>query len=245
MGFGLTLYYGMGIRVRSSGCVRSIKVSEAATKKASFVGGVLADNARSQISLFKVPLRCEAATGLGGGVKAKPILQALAHQPAVAQAWLNRGGTLIAVLWRQGVVSDLRREHVRSILAEQGLSARELTGAAREGALREFSSGAGWYRGDAVDRLSAEEATIIATRLVRRMTAKVPLSDGTVKALLAAFAEVCRHQLINRPLTSARLRRKLIANEILQAGRQHLHGVALMALQEAAGLGHRPVKGEK
>src|SRR6266849_3690128 len=78
-----------------------------------------------QISLFKVPLRCEAATGLGCGVKAKPILHALAHQPAVAQAWLNRGGTLIAVLWREGVVSDLRREHVRSILAEQGLSARE------------------------------------------------------------------------------------------------------------------------
>jgi hypothetical protein len=77
------------------------------------------------------------------------------------------------------------------------------------------------------------------------VTAKVPLSNGTVKILLAAFSEVCRHQLTDRSLTSARLRRKLIANEILQAGRQHLHGAALMALQEAARLGHRPVKGEK
>ena len=198
-----------------------------------------------QISLFKVPLSCEAAAGLGCGVRAKPILQALAGEPAVAQAWLNRGGTIIAVLWRESVVPKVGGEHVRFILTEQGLAARELAGAARESTLREFSSGAGWYRGDAVDRLSTEEAGIIATRLVRRVTAKVPLADGTIDTLLAAFAEVCRHQLIDRPLTSARLRRKLIANEILKVGRQHLHGVALNALQEAAALGHRPVKGEQ
>jgi len=198
-----------------------------------------------QISLFKVPLSCEAAAGLGCGVKAKPILQALACQPAVAQAWLNRSGTIIAVLWRESVVPKVGGEHVRSILAEQGLAARELAGAARESTLREFSSGAGWYRGDAVDRLSTEEAGIIAARLVRRVTAKVPLAEGTIDTLLAVFAEVCRHQLIDRPLTSARLRRKLIANEILKVGRQHLHGVAFKALQEAAALGHRPVKGEQ
>jgi hypothetical protein len=198
-----------------------------------------------QISLFKVPLGCEAAAGLGCGVKAKPILQALARRPAVAQAWLNRGGTIIAVLWREGVVPKVQSEHVRSILAEQGLAAQELTGAARESALRRFSSGADWYRGDAVDRLSAEEAGIIAARLVRRVTAKVPLSEGTIEILLPAFAEAFRHQLIDRPLTSARLRRKLIANEILKAGRQHLHGAAFEALQEAAALGHRPVRGEQ
>jgi len=198
-----------------------------------------------QLSLFKVPLGCEAAGGLGCGVKAKPILQALAREPAVAQAWLNHSGTMIAVLWRESVVPKVGGEYVRSILAEQGLAARELTGAARESALREFSSGADWYRGDAVDRLSTEEAGIIATRLVRRVTAKVPLADGTIETLLAAFAEMCRHQLIDRPLTSARLRRKLIANEILKVGRQHLHGVAFKALQEAVALGHRPVKGEQ
>src|SRR6266478_6252134 len=93
-----------------------------------------------QISLFKVPLGCEAAGGLGCGVKAKPILQALACQPAVAQAWLNRSGTIIAVLWRESAVPKAGGEHVRSILAEQGLAARELAGAARESTLREFSS---------------------------------------------------------------------------------------------------------
>lgn len=200
---------------------------------------------RERIGLFKVPLSCEAAAGLGCGVKAKPILQALARAPDVAQAWLNRAGTMIAVLWRESAASDRRVEHVRSILAEHGLAAPELTGAVRESALKEFSSGAGWYRGDAVDRLSAEEATIIAARLVRRVTAKVPLSDGTIKTLVAAFAEVCRQELIDRPLTSARLRRNAITDEVLKVGRLHLHGAAFKALQEAAALGYRPVRGEQ
>lgn len=200
---------------------------------------------RERISVFKVPLRCEAAVGLGCGVKAKPILQTLARQPAVVQAWLNRHGTIVAVLWAEGIDPKVRGERVGSILAEQGLAARELVGAARESALRDFSSGAGWYRGDAVDRLSEEEAAIIAARLVHRVTTKVPLSDGLIDTLLAAFAEVCRHQLINRPLTSARLRRQRIANEILKAGREHLDGPALEALQEAVALGHRPLTGEK
>lgn len=198
-----------------------------------------------RISLFKVPLGCEAAAGLGCGVRAKPILQTLACQPGVAQAWLNRNGTIVAVLWEEGIDSEVRGERVRSILAEQGLGAQALVGAARESTLRKFSSGAGWYRGDAVDRLSEQEAAIIAARLVHRVTAKVPLSDGIIDKLLAVFAEVCRHQLINHPLTSAPLRRQRIANEILKAGRKHLDEAAFAALQEAAARGHQPITGEK
>ena len=198
-----------------------------------------------RISLFKVPLGCDAVAGLGCGVRAKPILQALARHRAVAQAWLNRNGTIVAVLWEEGIGPEVRGEQVRSILAEQGLAARELVGPARISTLRDFSSGTDWYRGDAVDRLSEQEAAIIAARLVHRVTAKVPLSDGVIDTLLAVFAEVCRHQLINLPLTSARLRRQRIANEILKAGRKHLDGAALKALQEVVALGHRPITGEK
>jgi hypothetical protein len=198
-----------------------------------------------RIGLFKVPLGCEAVAGLGCGVRAKPILQTLADQPSVAQAWLNRTGTIVAVLWAERSDPKVRGTRVRSILTKQGLAARELTGAAQDSTLRDFSSGAGWYRGAAVDRLSEQEASIIAARLVRRVTAEARLSDATIETLLTVFAEVCRHQLINRPLTSARLRRKRIANEILKAGRKHLRGTALKALQEAAARGHRPVRGER
>ena len=83
-----------------------------------------------RLSLFKVPFECEAVAGLGCGVRAKPILQILSREPAVAQAWLNRNGTIVAILWRERIAftSKIPGERVRSILAEQGLAARELAG---------------------------------------------------------------------------------------------------------------------
>jgi RimJ/RimL family protein N-acetyltransferase len=53
----------------------------------------------TRISFYAVPLVCGAAPEIGCGSRAKPILQALERNSAVAQAWLNRAGTVIAVLW--------------------------------------------------------------------------------------------------------------------------------------------------
>lgn len=198
----------------------------------------------ARMSFFGVPLECEAATGLGCGVKAKPVLQALAGQRGVSRAWLNRNGTIVALLWHEVTGSASCGERVRSVLAKHGLEARELTGLAREAAVRDFSA-EGWYRVDTVDRLSEEEAVIIAARLVRRVTAKVRLADEKVRTLTAALAEVCRRELVDPPLTSARARRQRIASEIVQAGRALLEDAELKALQEAAALGHRPASGEE
>ena len=86
-----------------------------------------------RISLFKVPLACEAAAGLGCGVKAKPILKALVRQPGVAQVWLNRNGTLAAeprVVRQEGVDSSngryARRVIDLGIAAFKGCSPLEL-----------------------------------------------------------------------------------------------------------------------
>jgi hypothetical protein len=198
-----------------------------------------------RISLFKVPLTCEAAPGLGCGVKAKPALQALARQPGVADVWLNRSGTLAAVQWDESIGPKVRRDCLRLVLALHGLAARELTGVARGSALRRFTRGPDWYRADAVDRLSEEEAAIIAARLVRRVTAKVPMPDERTEQLRDALTEVCRHELVARPLTSARLRHQRIATGVVKAGRKLLEGAALQALQAAAALGHRPIQGER
>jgi hypothetical protein len=196
-----------------------------------------------RISLFKVPLSCEAAPGLGCGVKAKPALQALARQPGVADVWLNRSGTLAAVQWDERIGPKVRRDCLRLVLAPHGLAARELTGVARGSALRHFTRGADWYRADALDRLSEEEAAIIAARLVRRVT--VPLSHERTEQLRGALTEVCRHELVTRPLTSAGLRHRTIATGVAKAGRKLLEGAALQALQAAAALGHRPIQGER
>ena len=105
-----------------------------------------------RLSLFKVALGCEAAAGLGCGVKAKPIVQKLARLAAVEQMWLSRNGAMLAVLWAGIVDGKARDESVRAILGAQHIAARKLSSAAREKALQDPSAATSWYRGDAIDR---------------------------------------------------------------------------------------------
>jgi len=198
-----------------------------------------------RLSLFKVALGCEAAAGLGCGIKAKPILLGLVRLSEVEQAWLSRHGTMLAVLWEDSADRETGEESVRVFLSGKRLAAQKLPSAARAQALQGSSADAGWYRAAAIDRLSEEESTIIAARLVRRVTEKVRLSDRERQTLAAALAEACRHELIDRPLTSAGLRRRRIADAVVRAGRKHLEGAAFKALQEAAALGHRAAGGER
>jgi hypothetical protein len=152
---------------------------------------------------------------------------------------------MLAVMWARTVDREAQDESVRSILAAHRVAARKVSGAARARALRESSADGRWCRGDAIDRLSEEESAIIAARLVRRVTKKVPLSERKREALSATIAEACRHELIDRPLSSVSVRRRRIAAGVIEAGRTHVSGEALKALEEAAALGHRPVGDEK
>src|SRR5713226_4386047 len=72
-----------------------------------------------RVSVFKVPLVCPAAPQIGCGSASKPILLDLERQPGVLEAWLNRAGTIISVVWkpesnaeaRRNVVAELKEDH--------------------------------------------------------------------------------------------------------------------------------------
>src|SRR5215468_12357918 len=117
-----------------------------------------------QISVFKVPLVCPAAPQIGCGSASKPILLDLEKQAGVLEAWLNRAGTRIAVVWKPDSNADARRKVAAELKEDR---ATELDGKSRDETVSNFLSGKGWYRGADVDRLSEEEADVIAGRLVR------------------------------------------------------------------------------
>src|SRR5439155_3012835 len=79
-----------------------------------------------RISLFKVSLQCPAAPQIGCGSASKPILLDLERQPGVIEAWLNRAGTMIAVVWkpdsdaemRRNVTAELKEDHATEIKGE-------------------------------------------------------------------------------------------------------------------------------
>src|SRR6266850_8378646 len=58
------------------------------------------DASRKDVSVYQVPWRCPAALQIGCGSHAKPILLQLEQNPGVSEAWLNRQGTVVAVVWK-------------------------------------------------------------------------------------------------------------------------------------------------
>lgn len=107
----------------------------------------------------------------------------------MAEAWLNHTGTLLAVV---GKITYPGSALLQSLLARHGLNGTALRGEERARALKGFLSGAGWYRGTEVDRLSEKEAEIIAARLVRRLRARLPLSDEKAESCGRRLRECAR-----------------------------------------------------
>ena len=65
-------------------------------------GFIMKDNTKAKnpvITFYKTPLVCNAAPEIGCGSRAKPALLELEKNPAVKEAWLNRPGTVVAIVW--------------------------------------------------------------------------------------------------------------------------------------------------
>jgi copper chaperone CopZ len=193
-----------------------------------------------QISLFKVSLQCPAAPQIGCGSASKPVLLELERDPAVEQAWLNRAGTLIAVVWKsrpnvqtqQGVASRLRNAGC----CARDAAVNEVQGEARDQALKEFESGQGWYRSAEVDRLSEEEAGIIAARLVRRVGAKITLAENKAERLREVLAAA-----LKKCFTEGQDQGRLQARQLT---RDFLDEKQIAVLQQAIEKGVRPLPNE-
>src|SRR5882724_2425726 len=125
-----------------------------------------------RVSVFKAPLVCPAAPQIGCGSASKPILLDLEQQPGVLEAWLNRAGTIIAVVWKPESDSETRSKVATDLKEDRST---ELQGDSRDKTVQDSLSGKGWYDGADVIRLSEEEADVIAARLVNWVQAKSSL----------------------------------------------------------------------
>jgi copper chaperone CopZ len=186
-----------------------------------------------RISLFKVSLQCPAAPQIGCGSASKPILLDLERQPGVREAWLNRAGTTIAVVWKPESDAEMRR-NVTAELKED--HATEMEGESRDETLKDFSSREGWYRGADVDRLSEEEAGIIAGRMVRRVQAKTTLAKENAEGLQRALTDAYRKRFTGGPNQKQ--------SSIEDAAGKYLDQEQIKILMEAIEKGVRPLPNE-
>lgn len=148
-----------------------------------------------RISLYSVPLRCPLVNGLGCGSESKPILTRLDRDSSVAGTWLNHAGVTLAVFWQDGMDTTRRSQAVTA--AFQNYPAPdELAGDARDLALKDFLSGVAWYRTAALDELSRQEADIVASRWVEKITAIVPLPKGARESLHCKLSDKMRRRFV-------------------------------------------------
>lgn len=206
----------------------------------------MARKSHSTASVFRVPLACEAAPEIGCGVRAKPLLQTLERHPVVAEAWLNRAGNLLAIVWTREDGDAAGRRQALSALRSHAVKVTRVRGAERANVLSDLAaSSSTWYRSAGVDRLSREEARTIAARLIKRVRARTSLTASSARSLERIITAACESELILRPTQSASARKRRIASAVLRAARGHLDAAAFRALTQAAHLGHRPLPAER
>lgn len=202
------------------------------------------ENATAPMSFFRVGLVCEAAPHIGCGPMAAPVLVELEQQPGVREAWLNRKGTVLVVLWA-GAGADAGT--VIRTLGRQGISGIELENEEQQRAHEAFARRDGWYRPAQLQELSAEEAQVIAARLVRRLQQNIRLPAEAVEGLMSRLEQACARALAEGAAAAVGIEvlRERVAAALLDAARDILDPGAFGAFQAAVALGHRPLPGEK
>ncbi len=131
---------------------------------AGFIVNDKAKTKKSSITFYETPLVCNAAPEIGCGSRAKPALLALEKNAAVKEAWLNRPGTVIAVVWKDKAQTE---SVAKLIFNENNIKFNELTEKDAAPYSKTFRKAKSWYRGADVDALSREEATTIAETSVK------------------------------------------------------------------------------
>lgn len=119
------------------------------------------------ISFYEVPLVCGADTNIGCGSRIKPLFIAIGGENKILEAWSNRKGTVIAIVWDSTMTdADAREQIIMPLFEKNSIEAATIADAAKNNQLAESMSKDQWYKGMEVDQLSIEEAGYIAEQQV-------------------------------------------------------------------------------
>lgn len=194
-----------------------------------------------RVEFYEVPLMCPAARGLGCGSRAKPVLLALERDAAVEEAWLDRAGHTLAIVWKASTARAAREAAIAAVSEAEKVSIAEVDADARQKVAASFRSGNGWHRGADVDRLSEEEAGVIADRLWNRLVAKAPTASRKRDVVKPRLTDAIRLCLL---VSSANCEDAFRATLLASVG-PHLDDTEVSALTESIKAGFLPIAGEQ
>ncbi len=120
-------------------------------------------------SYYEVGLVCNAAPNIGCGSRSKPVLLALNRQDEIKEAKLNKEGTIISIDWEDNVSINTRHLIADKIYKSNKVDVNEINGTKISSKI--------WLNSNDVDRLSLEEASIIANQLIATYKKKRELTE--------------------------------------------------------------------
>ncbi len=123
---------------------------------------------KGSVSFYTVPLVCFAAPEIGCGSLTKPLFIAAQQVKEIRGIWLDRSGTHIAIEWN-GVSDKAGQEGIiQPLFAKYNVKATPVGDIEQIRAFMDSLALAGkWYKGMEIDRLSQEEAGVIAGDMVK------------------------------------------------------------------------------
>ncbi|HMC21584.1 MAG TPA: cation transporter [Thermoanaerobaculia bacterium] len=191
-----------------------------------------------RVTFYEVGLVCTAAPKIGCGSRSKPVLLSLIGDRRVAGAWLNEAGTRVAIGWKNSH-DVLSPDQLDQLLAGKGVAIHPVAADTVAELLASFESSGGWFDAASVDRLSEQEAGIIAARLVKRLAARTAITAEQDTTLRKAIEQACRKRFIDGEDSD------LEAQFLAVAKAAHLDAQVVAALREVVALGYRPLPNEE
>ena len=145
------------------------------------------------ISFYKVPLVCGAAPDIGCGSRAKPALLAMEQNKAISEAWLNRAGTVYAIVWGE---KDMTQKVARPIFKKHSIMYESVYNSESLEMLSTFRQDGKWFRGADVDKLSVEEAGRIAESTTGFLLSKNEITQEEYAVIKPEIENYFREELV-------------------------------------------------
>jgi hypothetical protein len=155
-----------------------------------FIAGVASAKPADDVKFYAIALTCSSAPKLGCGSRAKRVLATLTGDSRVAAAWVNEGGTILAVRWNEPS-APFKAQQLNDILGANGLAINPTDENTHGKLLASFRTNKGWFDARSIDELSKKESAVIAERMVKRLQKRVPVTPTQSSALVKAIMSSC------------------------------------------------------
>lgn len=177
------------------------------------------------VSFYEAPLVCHAAPSIGCGSKAKFLLVDFEkYIDAVEGAWLNKTGTIVAVKWKPKTAEDKKAEIIKTVSTNHNIELATLAQTEATDYANTFPNNSEWYKGKEVDKLSKEEAGIIAKNTIASYKEKKLIKPSFEKQFQADIEKIYAALFLSissyKDLTTEAYNK--VENQIQQAGEKYV-----------------------